>query len=245
MGLDELTTSFNNKFGVKKTREQVRSTLRNHKFTCGRKAGSILKGVSILFTSEQIEFLKSEYPGRTRKEITNLFNIHFGVNRSLSQITAFIKNNKIKNGLSGRFVKGQKSWNSGTKGLTHANSGSFKKGNSPANKRELGSERICPKDGYILVKVEQENPYTGHKTRYRHKQIVVWELANGAIPKGMNLRFKDGDKLNVDIDNLELVSKALNLRLNKNQMNAAPDEVKPTIRAISELEIKTFQRLKE
>lgn len=249
MSLDELTASFNREFGENKTREQVKSTLKNHRFTCGRKTGSINKGVSKLFSPEQVDFIKREYSGRSRKELTSLFNEHFDESKKLSQIVAFVKNNKIKSGLTGHFTKGCKSWNAGTIGVVKPNSGNFQKGHVPANLNPVGHERICVKDGYVLVKVDQVNPYTGHRGWYRGwyraKHVVNWELVNGPVPEGMNLRFIDGDQLNPDVDNLELVSKALHLRLNKNKLNAAPDEYKSTIRAISQLEVKTFDRLRD
>lgn len=36
---------------------------------------------------------------------------------------------------------------------------------------------------------------------------VIWEAANGPIPKGYDVHHKDEDKLNNDMDNLELLKK--------------------------------------
>jgi HNH endonuclease len=193
------------------------------------------------YSQKQIQFLKDGFKRMPVKELTDAFNRQFELDKKSSHIRAALKNRKIKSGRTGQFAKGQTSWNAGTVGLMKANSGSFKPGQKPHNARAKNHERICSKDGYVLIRTDEKNPHTGHKSWYRLKHVVVWEKANGKIPKGMNLRFKDGDKTNCELKNLELVSRALNLRLNQNRFNDAPTELKPTIRTLSELEIKTFQ----
>ena len=122
---------------------------------------------------------------------------------------------------------------------------SFKKGNVPANIKPLGHERIDAKDGYIWIKVAEEDPYTGFPTRYKLKHYHIWEQENGPVPDGFILRFIDGDKTKIELDNLMLVSMAVNLRLNKHGYNDAPDELKPSILAMAKLEVKTFAIQKE
>lgn len=143
---------------------------------------------------------------------------------------------------TGRFKKGNKPWNAGTKGqgLTGANAGSFKKGNVPPNRKPLYSERICPKDGFILIKIPERDPHTGFPTRYKHKHVYIWEQANGPVPAGMVVVFRDSDKLNIEPDNLMLVSRAELLRLNRRGYKDTPDELKPSVLALSKLETKTF-----
>lgn len=75
----------------------------------------------------------------------------------------------------------------------------FKKGQNPINHREVGSERI-DRDGYIMIKVAEPN-------KWKLKHRLVWEQANGPIPKGYNIQFRDGNKLNLDIDNLYMISR--------------------------------------
>ena len=76
----------------------------------------------------------------------------------------------------------------------------FKKGNTPVNHREVGSERVNV-DGYIEVKVAEPN-------RWRLKHRVVWEQHNGEIPKGHNIQFKNHNPLDCGIENLYLISRA-------------------------------------
>lgn len=77
------------------------------------------------------------------------------------QLSAFVKRHKIKSGRTGQFKGGHKAWNAGSKGMMKANKESFKKGNLPGNIKPLGSERIDSKDGFILIKIAEKNPYTG------------------------------------------------------------------------------------
>lgn len=37
--------------------------------------------------------------------------------------------------------------------------------------------------------------------------VVVWEEANGPVPKGMIVVFKDGDTMNVTLENLEIITR--------------------------------------
>lgn len=45
----------------------------------------------------------------------------------------------------------------------------------------------------------------------------VWEDEHGAIPKGLLIHHKDGNKLNDSIDNLELVSKSKHLAIHRTE----------------------------
>jgi len=244
MRIPELTKAFNLHFDLKKTNGQIKSTLKNHKITCGRKGGH-LKGVCLIFTQEQAEFIKAKYRDMPLSDLTNIFNERFDTEKTFSQLRSFTRNHKVKSGRTGRFEKGNKPHNTGTKGLMPGSSTSFKKGNIPKNLKPLGSERVCSKDGYILIKVAEKNPYNGQPTRYRAKHIVVYEKEHGPVPDGYMVRFADGDKLNCSPDNLELVSKRENLYLNNNGYSDLPEELKPTMKALAKVEIKVSSLLKE
>ncbi|MCK4789229.1 MAG: HNH endonuclease [Desulfobacteraceae bacterium] len=149
---------------------------------------------------------------------------------------------KQRSGKTGRFQAGHVPWNDGTKGqgLTGANRKSFKKGNVPANRKPLWTERVCPKDGFILMKVPERNPYTGFSTRYKHKHVYIWEQEHGPVPKGMVVAFIDGDKTNCEPENLMLISRAELLALNQHGYKNMPDELKPNVLALSKLQAKTW-----
>ena len=98
----------------------------------------------------------------------------------------------------------------------------FKKGSVPVNYRHIGSERIT-KDGYVEVKVA--DPGT-----WRLKQRLVWESANGPIPEGHAIRFRNGNKQDCSLENLYLISRA-DLMKSENSMYARyPEELRQVIR---------------
>ena len=118
--------------------------------------------------------------------------------------------NKLTTGTGGYFKKGSTPWNKGLKGYMGANKTSFKKGTIPPQYRPVGSERIA-KDGYIEIKVEDPN-------KWELKHRVIWEQHHGEILKGHAIIFADGDKSNLDIDNLLLVSRKQLLFMNRNNL---------------------------
>jgi hypothetical protein len=70
------------------------------------------------FTPEQLEFLHSHVIGRTKQELTDLFNDHFKLYLTVRQIVSCSKNHKLPpSGLDGRFKKGSVPFNKGMKGL--------------------------------------------------------------------------------------------------------------------------------
>jgi len=242
MNIRNLTKAFNKRFKIKKTEGNIKAALQNHKIKCGRLHKDRLINRVRLFTEQQVEFLRKNYPGRTVVELRELFNAEFKTDMTQQQIKTAVHNRGITCGLTGHFPKGHKPWNTGTKGLTGANKTSFKKGVIPPNRRPVGSERVCSKDGYILIKVKERDPNTGFPTRWKHKHVHLWEKENGPVPDGHCLIFKDGNKLNCEnLNNIVLVSRAELLRLNKHGYGDAPAEIRSSILALAKLEVKMFE----
>jgi hypothetical protein len=196
------------------------------------------------YTAEQLAFLRNGYQTLRVPELTEAFNREFGESKTRRQIKGCLSNHKVRSGRTGRFEPGSKPFNTGTKGLLKANKTSFKKGSTPANRKPLGAERVCGKDGFILVKIAERDPHTGAPTRYKHKHVVVWEQTHGPVPEGMAVIFKDSDKMRCDIENLMLVSRAELLRLNQHGYREIPEEIKPSVVALARLEVKMFQAVK-
>lgn len=98
----------------------------------------------------------------------------------------------------------------------------FKKGNTPKNHREVGSERVG-KDGYLWVKVAEPN-------KWRCKHRIIWEEANGPIERGYNVQFKDGNPQNISLDNLYLISRAQQLKEQNSLTARYPKELQDIIR---------------
>lgn len=241
MLVPELTRAFNLRFQVEKTPGEIKSTLKNHKITCGRKKGADIWR-SKLFTADQAQWLRDNYVNLAMVDLTAAFNQLFAAVKTVSQIKAYIKNNQITCGRTGQFEAGLIPWNTGKKGYMGPNVTSFKKGDRPANLTRLWSERICPKDGFIQIKVPEFNPYTGFPTRYKCKHVWLWECHHGPVPKGKVVAFIDGDKLNVVIENLMTVTRGELLVLNLHNYKNTPAELKPSVLALAKLEAKAGVR---
>lgn len=168
------------------------------------------------FTDEQINFIRKIAPGRYVSEITEMFNKHFNLELKVSQIVSCKHNHKIASGIDCRFQKGMIPANKGKKGSMSPEqykkcaATMFKKGNIPQNHRPVGSERI-DRDGYVLIKVEEPN-------KWKPKHRVLWENANGPIPKKHRLIFADGNRQNITLDNLILVSYAESFIMNQRKL---------------------------
>ena len=98
----------------------------------------------------------------------------------------------------------------------------FKKGNSPVNHREVGSERINV-DGYIETKVAEPNVW-----RLKHR--IIWEQHNGVIPAGYNVQFKNRNTQDCRIENLYIISKSEQMRTENSLVARYPKEVQEVIR---------------
>lgn len=192
------------------------------------------------YTEEQLDYLREITPGRWNKEITKMFNNKFNQNRTETAIMGVRQRNGIKTGFNGAFPKGSTPWNKGKRGLMGANSTSFKKGEKPPNWVPIGTERVT-RDGYPEIKIQDGK---GQKN-WRGKHIVTWEKENGPLPKDHVIIFGDGDKANIDIDNLICVSRKQLLGLNRHDLIQEDAELTRTAVNIVDLNYKISELSKE
>jgi len=111
----------------------------------------------------------------------------------------------------------------------------FKTGNIPPNQCEVGYERLT-KDGYLEIRTEE---------RFRLKHRVVWEQNFGIIPTGMNIQFKDGNRQNINIENLYMISKAKQLKEQNSMYARYPKEIQLLIQASGQLKRTINKKNKE
>ena len=239
MSVVELTAAFNAKFDLDKSAIAIKSQVKANGIKCGRKKGN--KTGSKLFTLEQIDWITEHYKYLVLPHLSQAFNYFFKPERTQAQIKTYIHNNGVLSGRTGCFEKGHVNWNAGTKGLTSANKNSFKPGEKPKNSKPLGHERIDKRDGTILIKVAEPNPYTPAKTRYKAKAVVVWEKHNGPKPKGHAITFRDNNNQNCEYENLMLLTKRELLQINRNGHGKVEPELKDTVKALADLQIKQFE----
>ena len=173
------------------------------------------------YNPEHIKFIAANIHGQGFKELTHMFNTKFGMDLKVSTLASLSDRNGLHNGRDTRlnkgyeptqFKKGHIPSNKGQKGISYPGMKptQFKKGNRPASWVPLGSERIT-KDGYVQVKIAEGKL----QHSWRGKHILVWESANGPVPKGHAVIFGDRNKLNFEINNLILVSRKQLARLNQ------------------------------
>ena len=117
----------------------------------------------------------------------------------------------------------------------------FQKGALSGRARQLlkpvGAERIS-KDGYlerkmhdaIPVGVSRQEANRLRQRRWRAVHLIVWEDANGPLPKGFAVCFKNGDKRDIRLDNLELIKRADLMQ--RNTIHNLPPELKETVQLL-------------
>lgn len=149
-------------------------------------------------------------------------------------------------GAAYRFKKGQPAFNKGLKrgkgwAPGRMAEGQFKKGAMAGRAQKLwkpvGSERIS-KDGYLERKIHDTDfgdlPSNEanrlRQRRWRAVHLVVWEEAHGPLPKGYAVCFKDGNKRNIALDNLEMVKRSDLMR--RNTIHNLPPELKQTVQLL-------------
>ena len=178
------------------------------------------------WTKQQEELLSKLYPDTKTSKLCEIFNcnrsnIYNKANKlGLYKSNSYLYENvyTIKPSEKTMFKKGHKPWNKGVKGLDIGGKQTqFKKGNRPHNWKPDGSERI-DKDGFKMIKLNG---------KYVHKHRHLWEEKNGPVPKGYVVYFKDGDKENLTIDNLGIITREENMK--RNSIVNLPDELREVI----------------
>lgn len=87
-------------------------------------------------------------------------------------------------------------------GIERSSRTRFKPGHRPHNQRDIGTECVHS-DGYVYLRIE-----SGCVLKHRY----IWEQANGEVPEGYVVAFRDGNRKNCDISNLYLLSREDNAR---------------------------------
>ncbi len=183
-----------------------------------------------LWTPEEDAILRALYPTLTALEIAGRLGLgisaiyyratKLGLAKSsewIAERTRQAMRNPDHGGRRAQFKPGQDAWNKGK----HYQPGGrcietqFKPGRPPELARNylaIGSERIS-KDGYLERKVSDDQRVAPAQS-WRAVHILLWEGANGPLPRSHAVVFKDGDKRHIAIDNLELVTRAELMRRN-------------------------------
>ena len=212
----ELAELTNREMGTAFTETMMHSYKHNHGLKSGTKCGKP-KGWSPTYPEGMEDFIRSIAQGRNCYEIADLVNEHFGPGTiDAVRVRAFKKNHGIISGLTGQFQKGCAPYNRVPVGTISKN-----------------------KYGYLLIKTRAEG---SQWERWEFLHQKVWEAHNGPIPSGMIVSFKNGDKEDVDIDNLMLITMQENAELMRSGLRFDERELTETGLTLAKLKIKIRER---
>lgn len=205
------------------------------------------------WTDLELAALRRLYPSTDTREVAHFIGrsehavkmmaIKLGVRKSeeaMRQIHA-----RTRFGGERRYPDGRRTWNKGLRFQAGGRSVEtrFKPGSCNGRAAELvmpiGSERWI--DGYLWRKVAQR-PGASMRGNWRQVHHLLWEQAGRTIPRGYALSFRNGNRSDIRLDNLELVSRVDLMRRNSRQN--LPPEVNEllTLRAALRRRIRNLEK---
>lgn len=192
---------------------------------------------------EMKAYMEQIIPGRSEQEIREAFYDQFHITLTKAQIKGFKSLYHVRSGtVGGRFEKGRTSHNKGQKmspeQYEKAKATMFKPGNIPANHRPVGSERVNV-DGYVEIKIAEPN-------KWRLKQREVWERHYGEkLTSNDAIIFLDGNKLNLEVNNLVKVTRAELARYNQDKLRCESPDINMAAINIAKLKTKICSKQQE
>lgn len=197
------------------------------------------------WTNKEDRQLKAAYPdspsrdiakllGRTASSVYQRANI-LGLKKNPGYLDATWQNLSRRlqeSGKSHRYPKGHIPANKGRKMpedvYAKVRATMFKKGHVPGNHKPLGHERVNIY-GYTEVKVAEPDKFV-----LKHR--LVWEQANGPIPAGYNVQFRDGNTQNTSLDNLYLISRSDQMKYENSMHARYPEDIRKSIQLMGALQ---------
>lgn len=173
------------------------------------------------YSDEQVEFLKTNAPLMSRKELTERFNEKFGTDKSVRAIKSYCNARGYHSPFDGRFKEGNVSWQTGLRGdefKSHYTEETFKRMTQQMiegrKTKKIGDEIIKDGKPYVIVSTDYSLP---HDKRRQPKSRVVWERLHGEIPKDHCIICLDGNPMNCEPSNLYCMPIQFRTVLAKNQ----------------------------
>lgn len=228
----DLAEECNKRFGTDFDAGKMKAFRGNHGYIGGRKTYSredYWKRQK-RWPQGMYEYIRDNSWGVTSEEMAKRVNEKFGTNFTKGSMKQFRQRNGIKSGLKGWFQKEHPSWCKGItveeicKGdpekIAKVKGTYFKKGERPTNERPVGNISIV--NGYKLRKKSMEGSYWD---RWEFLHRAVWEEANGPIPEGHIVSFKDGNPMNCELDNLMLITRRESQQLTARRLRSGNPEL--------------------
>lgn len=194
-----------------------------------------------VFTQEQIEELKRDYPMTQNRILAERYgcSIHSIQNRAfkmnLKKDTEFMREIGRKNFTADHparkfwIKKGSIAHNKGKKQADYMTAEQIE-----ASKKTHFQKGHLPGNTLYDLAITERTDRRGNKykwiriglAKWMQYHRYLWEQTYGKVPEGCNIQFKDGNTLNCEIDNLYLISRSDQLK-NENSFHARyPEEVK-------------------
>lgn len=200
------------------------------------------------YTIEVKDYLKNNHKGKSIIELSKEINEKFGLNTTPDNIQNLKSKIRIREGFvfeparnDGCIKKGHIPKNKGKKwdeymskeSQAKAMKTTFKKRNISANNVPIGTERIT-KDGYIEIKIKDGNLNKNWVLKHRY----IYEQHYGKIPKNCKIIFLDGNRSNLNISNLKMISSAEELIMNRKKLRFNDEKLTETGHLISKIILK-------
>jgi hypothetical protein len=125
-----------------------------------------------------------------------------------------------------------KGWSPGRMASTQ-----FRAGQDVWNHKPIGFERVAGQYTFTKVSDLKNVPWT---VNWKLTHVLKWEALHGPVPDGQCLKSRDGDRLNTDPENWQLVAKAIMPRLNGGRSkrlgyDVAPAELRPILLKVAQI----------
>lgn len=187
-----------------------------------------------IWTEKEDNLLRELAPGRTVYEISEELRKH-GIDRTPAQVRYRKKYLGIMSGQAQRPSEKSRATQ-------------FKPGSLPHNTKPIGYERLS-KSGYIEVKVKMRPTTLPDGKRcndnFVPKHKLVWEAANGPVPEGCIVVFKDGNKQNITLENLSCITRRQNAIMNRGHIRCDNPDAFEACLAMADIKSAVSKRKKE
>lgn len=177
------------------------------------------------WTKAELSLLRRRYPNTATRELaaklgrseraTYMQARLLGLRKSKAYLKSTYAANR-ENGKRARFPKGHVPWNKGMKGWQaggRSKQTRFKRGHAPHNTVPVGTV-VTDADGYLKRKVRADIRPGQSRRNWVYLHVAKWERYRGPVPKGHAVVFKNGDKTDIRIANLECISRQELMRRN-------------------------------
>jgi HNH endonuclease len=97
--------------------------------------------------------------------------------------------------------------------------------------KPIGTERVS-KDGYLERKINNDLPL---QRRWRAVHLILWESVHGPVPRGHAVAFRNGDKSDIRLDNLDLITRRALMA--RNTVHALPKPLAQAVQLLGALNL--------